>query len=226
MRMTGGSTSGQNVNVQLLMDIFNNKGTLTSSSQLQFGSGLGALLIVANEALVHAFVLLLHRLDAQHCVAVTDRFAVLHPRHSLDRIAREVAREHGRTSEVHHLRGRIDFGRQRCGNGQDRFNALATHGVVDDAQVFARIFDDSVLDDQRARHLFDALVQDDRLLASGALDEFVPSVRSGLLVRLVNLSCWVCVPADRWHWVCVCSCSGEGDGERVMAASSMRGALS
>lgn len=106
---------------------------LTSSTQFQFSASLCTLLIVPDKALIHALVFLLHRLDAQHRITVSNRFAVFHPGHRLDGIAGEVAREHGRTSEVDDLTGRIDFGRQRSGDGEHSFDTFAAYRIVNDA---------------------------------------------------------------------------------------------
>jgi hypothetical protein len=64
-------------------------GRVEAAAQLELGDGLGALLIVAHEALVHAAVLLLHGVQAQHLVAVPDVHAVLQPEDLLDGIALE-----------------------------------------------------------------------------------------------------------------------------------------
>lgn len=137
---------------------------LTSSAQLQFSAGLRTLLVVAYETLIHAVVLLFHRLDAKYGVAVANRFAVLEPGHRFDGIALEVAREYGRPAEVDGLRGWVDFGRERSGHCQHSFDTLAANRIIDNAQIFARILDDRVLYDQCARHLLHAIVQYDGLL--------------------------------------------------------------
>ena len=62
------------------------------------------------------------------------------------------------------------------GDGEDGFDALPAHRVVDVAKVFARIFDFGFLDDERSADLLDALVQLDRLLGPAPLHVLVPPV--------------------------------------------------
>lgn len=72
-------------------------------------------------------------------------------------------------------------------NGQNSFDTFAPHRVVHDAQVFPRVFDFCLSDDQRARHLLDSVAQLNRLLLDGPFDELVPpGTRTNLAMLASN----------------------------------------
>ena len=80
----------------------------TSSAEFEFGRGLGALLVVADEALVHSSVLSAHGVDTQDVVVVAEQDAVFHPADALDRIALRIARQRGRAPVIDRLHLRVD----------------------------------------------------------------------------------------------------------------------
>lgn len=119
---------------------------------------MSALLVIPDEALVHALVVLLDAFDPQHAVLVAQWLAILQPGDGLDGIALDVAGEGGRSAEVDGLAARLDLGREwRC-HGQHGLDALAAHRVVDDAQVLARVLDLGLKDDEGAANLAHAVV--------------------------------------------------------------------
>lgn len=120
--------------------------TLTSSSEFEFGAGACALLVVANETLVHSFIFFLHGFDSEilkdhnpvaetideivFATGKTDReecspeqrvvmlhvLAVLEPSYSFDGVSFVAACEYGRATEVYGLSGRLHGGFQRRGH--------------------------------------------------------------------------------------------------------------
>ena len=62
-------------------------GRVKAAAQLELGDSLGALLVVAHKALVHAAVVLLHGLNPKDLVAVANVYAVLQPEDLFDRVS-------------------------------------------------------------------------------------------------------------------------------------------
>lgn len=157
---------------------------LTSSSQFELSTGLCAFLIVANEALVHAVVFLFNRFNAKYSITVAGQWlAILHPWNRFDGISWVVASEHSRSTEINGLRWWIDFCRQWSRHSQYSFNTFTANRIVNHAQIFARIFNNRILNDQRARHLFYSIIQNDSLFTCCSLNEFIPSKLSHFLIR-------------------------------------------
>lgn len=98
------------------------KNVRTSSSQLELGASLRALLFVSHETLVHALVLFAHWVDPQHSTIVrTQPLAVLQPWDRLHRVSVVVARQRGWSPEIHGLDSGLNDRVQRGWNGKRLF---------------------------------------------------------------------------------------------------------
>lgn len=53
---------------------------------------------------------------------------------------------------------------------------LTTNGVIDNTQIFSRVFNFSLFNDKGTWYLFYSIIKDNGLLSSGAIDKFIPSV--------------------------------------------------
>lgn len=105
---------------------------------------------------------------------VANGLGVLQPGNLLDRVAFEVAGEHGRSSEVDGLDLGFYGGFQWGGDGQDGLDALSSNGIIDHAEILSRVFNLRFLDDESSRDLLHPVVKRDRVLAVAPIDELVP----------------------------------------------------